>query len=113
MDYKQAKNKVNSLYREIFNVYLESLKDYVKANGEKRSMFSDTIMLDISELEILYKETVQSAIFIDELYYIPSKDELGFLVWDDDTHNSTYIQRKFKHSDTTSFMSELFYTLCN
>lgn len=113
MDYKQAKNKVNALYREIFNVYLEAIKDYVKANGEKRSMFSDTIMLDISGLEIVYKDTVQSAIFIDELYYIPSKDELGFLVWDDDTHNSTYIQRKFKYSDTTSFMSELFYTLCN
>ena len=113
MNYTEAKNKVNSLYREIFNVYLEALKDYVKTHGEKRSMFCETLLLNVSGLEIVYKETERSTITIDELYYIPSKDELGFIIWDDDTHNKTYLQTKFKTAYTTGLMTELFYNLCN
>lgn len=113
MNYTEAKNKVNSLYREIFNVYLEALKDYVKTHGEKRSMFCETLLLNVSGLEIVYKETDRSTIIIDELYYIPSKDELGFIIWDDDMHNKTYLQTKFKTGYTTGLMTELFYNLCN
>lgn len=112
MNYTEAKNKVNSLYREIFNVYLEAIKDYVKTHGEKRSMFCETLLLNVSGLEIVCKETERSITTIDELYYIPSKDELGFIVWNDDTHNSTYLQKEFKPGYTTGLMTDLFYNLC-
>lgn len=108
MDYEEAKEKVNRLRREIFETYVESLKSAIREKGKKTSMFCETLYIDVSECEIEYG--YGSSATLDEVYYIPHKDELGFIVWDNEMHTKTYALREFRQGDI-NMLSTLFYYL--
>lgn len=104
MDYKTTKEKIKSLKNEIFDTYLKALKCAVKEKGKTNSMFYETLYVDVSKYEIEYNDTST----LDEVYYIPTKDELGFIVWNDEMHTKVYIMREFKQRDI-DIMALLFY----
>lgn len=106
MDYKTTKEKIKSLRKEIFDTYLEALKCAVKEKGKTTSMFCETLYIDVSKYEVEYNDTST----LDEVYYIPSKDEVGLIVWDDEMHTKAYIMREFKQRDI-DIMALLFYYL--
>lgn len=106
MDYEEAKEKVNRLRREIFETYVEALKSAIREKGKKTSMFCETLCIDVSECEIEYYDTAT----LDEVYYIPDKDELGFIVWDNEMHTKIYVIREFRNGDI-NMLSTLFYYL--
>lgn len=106
MDYNTTKEKIDSLTKEIFDIYIESLKCAVKEKGKTHSMFYETLYVDVSKYEIEYN--YEST--LDEVYYIPTKDELGFIVWSDEMHTKIYRMSEFKQKDI-EIMSLLFYYL--
>lgn len=81
MDYKAIKFEINNHYKEIFNAYLLALKGYMKEKGTQSNPFIETLWLDVSEWEIDYESNYNRESTIDEIYYIPSKDELGFVIY--------------------------------
>lgn len=91
MDYKAIKFEIDNHYKEIFNAYLLALKGYMKEKGTQTSPFIETLWLDVSEWEIVYESSVNSGFIydttIDKIYYIPSKDELGFVIYKGHTTN--------------------------
>lgn len=107
MDYNKTKEKIESLTKELFDTYLEALKCAVKENGKTHSMFCETLCVDVSKYEIEYSDDTT---ILDEVYYIPTKDELGFIVWDEEMHTTVYIMREFKQIDI-NIMTLLFYYL--
>ena len=106
MDFEEAKEKVNRLRMELFETYVEVLKCSIKEKGKKASIFCETRNVDVSGCEIEYNNTST----LDEVYYIPDKDELGFIVWDNEMHTKTYAMREFKQGDI-NMLSTLFYYL--
>lgn len=106
MDYNKIKEKIGSLRNELFETYLEALKCAVKEKGKAHSIFFDTLYIDVSKCEIEYNDTAT----LDDVYYIPDKDELGFIVWDDEKHHTVYLMREFKQIDI-NIMTLLFYYL--
>jgi hypothetical protein len=105
MDYIKTKEKIERLTKELFDTYLEALKCAVKENGKPHPTFCETLCVDVSKYEIEYNDDTTT---LDEVYYIPTKDELGFIVWDEEIHKTVYIMREFKQRDT-DIMALLFY----
>ena len=85
MDYKAIKFEIDNHYKEIFNAYLLALKGYMKEKGTQTNRFIETLWLDVSELEITYESDYRYESTIDKIYYIPSKDELGFVIYKEHT----------------------------
>jgi hypothetical protein len=107
MDYNKTKEKIESLTKELFDTYLEALKRVVKENGKPHPTFCETLCVDVSKYEIEYNDDTTT---LDEVYYIPTKDEFGFIVWDEEMHTTVYIMREFKQRDI-GIMTLLFYYL--
>lgn len=94
-------DKLKDIIREIHNLrdeqYLkaiEGVKYYIQKYGEKKNPFVDNISFDIRDYEI---EFTPSCTF-DVIYYIPSKDELGFIIYKEDT-DEIFLTREFKRGD--------------
>ena len=96
MDYKEAKEKIDGLKKELFDILVESVKNAVKENGEKISPFINTLHLNVTNYDIEYGDHST----LDVVYYIPDTDELGFIIWKEGyTQEKSYLCRKFKIYD--------------
>lgn len=112
MDYKIAKKNIDRLYAEIFDTYVLAIKTYMKENAKQENYFIETLWLDVSEWEIVYAfSCAGDEITIDKIYYIPSRDELGFLIYKFNGFNkSIYRQTSFtkRHLDMLKPLFEIF-----
>lgn len=93
--------KIKDIIRDIHNLrdeqYLkamEGVKYYIQKYGEKKNPFVDNISFDISGYDIEYTP----ACTFDVIYYIPNKDELGFIIYKEYT-DEIFITREFKRGD--------------
>ncbi len=85
--------EIKALTRELYDKCIDGLKDYIKEHGKKKNQFIETITYDIQDFEIEYDINRST---IDEIYYIPSKDSLGFIIYDGRDRNKIYKSRDFK-----------------
>lgn len=85
IDYKAMHDEVNAKRDEIFDLSIEAVKDYVRKHGAQTNPFIETLWIDVSDWEIKMWYPRHEA-YIDELYYIPSTDELGFIIYEEDTN---------------------------
>lgn len=111
MDYKEITEKIKNLKKELFDTYIEALKNAVKENGVKTSMFCSTLYMNVYDYEVEYYSSYKNTATLDEIYYIPEKDELGFIVWDNEMHTKTYANREFRPGDI-NMLSTLFNFIC-
>ncbi len=92
MDYKEAKEKIDGLKKELFDILVESVKNVLKENGEKVSPFLNTLHLNVTDYDIEYDDHST----LDVVYYIQDTDELGFIIWKEGcTQEKAYVCRKF------------------
>ena len=111
MNYKAIKAEIDGAYFTIFNLYEEAIKNYMRENAEQTNPFIETLWLDISEDEVVYQSNYdREDTTIDKLYYIPSKDELGYVIYQAYTDN-VYAQGPFKLCDRSALAS-IFYCKC-
>jgi len=108
MDYKEAKEKIDGLKNELFDILVESVKNVLKENGEKVSPFLNTLHLNVTDYDIEYDDHST----LDVVYYIPDTDELGFIIWKEGcTQKKAYFCRKFKIYDI-NMLQLIFYYFC-
>lgn len=84
--------EIKALSRELYDKCIDGLKDYIKEHGKKKNQFIETISYDIQDFEIVYDFNGST---IDEIYYVPSKDSLGFIIYDGRDRNKIYKSREF------------------
>ena len=83
----------------LYEMYAEPIKKYIFEHGNSNP-FMETKTIDVTGFDIeLYDN-----IFIDVVYYIPSKDELGYIVYTDETHSRVFRQRTFVSEGNVSLM---------
>lgn len=112
MDYKAMKAEIDSHYSEIYNAYVLAIKNYMRENGEQTNPFIETLWLDISEDEVVYQRHYdRQDTTIDKIYYIPSKDELGYVIYQAYTDDEIFAQGPFKPSDRSALAS-IFHCTC-
>ena len=87
--------EIKALTRELYDKCIDGLKDYIKEHGKRKNQFIETLSYDIHDFEIEY-DTHST---IDEIYYIPSKDSLGFTIYDGRDRNKIYKSRDFMYWD--------------
>lgn len=74
----------------LYEMYAEPIKKYILEHGESNP-FMETKTIDVTDLYIELCESV----YLDVIYYIPSKDELGYIVYTDETHSRVFSQKPF------------------
>jgi len=77
----------------LYKMYAEPIKKHIIENGDSNP-FMETKTIDVTGLDIELREGV----YIDVIYYIPSKDELGYIVYNDETHSRIFRQSAFVSS---------------
>ena len=108
MDYKEAKEKIDGLKKELFDILVESVKSVLKENGEKVSPFLNTLHLNVTNYDIEYDDHST----LDVVYYIPDTDELGFIIWKEKcTQEKAYLCRKFEIYDINE-LQLIFHYFC-
>ena len=75
---------------DLYKMYAESIKKYILDHGNSNP-FMETKTVDVTGLDIELYENV----CIDVIYYIPSKDELGYIVYTDETRSRVFRQNPF------------------
>ena len=88
--------EIKALSRELYDKCIDGLKDYIKEHGKKKNQFIETISYDIRDFEIEYDINRST---IDEIYYIPSKDSLGFIIYDGRELDKVHKSRDFMYWD--------------
>lgn len=91
MDIELAKKTIIEARNDLYGKYISTFKEIIKEIGLKKNPFMPTLTIDISEFEIEYNDTAT----IDEIYYIPECDEVGFLIYKDNEKNTAYEQNMF------------------
>ena len=84
---------------DLYEMYAEPIKKYILEHGNSNP-FMETKTIDVTGLDIELYDNV----FIDVVYYIPSKDELGYIVYNDETHSRVFRQRTFVSGGNVSLM---------
>lgn len=77
----------------LYEMYAEPIKKHILEHGDSNP-FMETKTIDVTGLDIELREGV----YIDTVYYIPSKDELGYIVYNDETHSRIFRQSAFVSS---------------
>lgn len=76
---------------DLYEMYAKRIKKYILEHGNSNP-FMETKTVDVTDLDIELYENV----CIDVIYYIPSKDELGYIVYTDETHTRVFRQKTFE-----------------
>jgi len=81
----------------LYEMYAEPIKKHILEHGESNP-FMDTKTIDATGFDI----EVYGNLYIDAIYYIPSKDELGFIVYTDETRSRIFRQSSFVSKEDVS-----------
>ena len=92
---KKIAEEVKALRDEMYNKCIEGIKLFMKERGVQKNCFIETLSFDISDFEI----EVGDKGTIDEITYIPSKDILGYVVYNYDNPNEVFICKEFKRGN--------------
>ena len=84
MNYAAIHTEVNTKRDEIFYLCEGAVIDYITKHGVQKNPFIETLWIDVSEWEIEMWYSGRET-YIDEIYYIPSKHELGYVIYEEDT----------------------------
>lgn len=88
-------SKVKTLRDEMYNNCIVGIKGFMKERGKQKNHFIETLSFDISDFEV----EIDGQGTIDEITYIPSKDELGFVIYRYDSPSEVFMSRDFKRGD--------------
>lgn len=104
MNYAAIHTEVNTKRDEIFYLCEGAVIDYITNHGVQKNPFIETLWIDVSEWEIEMWCPRHEA-YIDEIYYIPSKHELGYVIYEE------YTNKVFKTGTLTRSYSNIVTTL--
>lgn len=82
--------KIKQARLNLYEMYAEPIKKYILEHGDSNP-FMETKKINVTDLDIELYDNV----YLDVIYYIPSKDELGYIVYTDETHSRVFCQKPF------------------
>ena len=92
---KKIAEEVKALRDEMYDKCMDGMKLFMKERGVQKNCFIETLSFDISGFE--FELSDQST--IDEITYIPSKDILGYAVYNSNNPNEVFISKEFRRGE--------------
>ena len=110
MNYKEIRRIANEKRKEIFDLYISALIDYVGKNGVQKNRFVDRFVVDVTGFDIEYGQSGRYTSCLDEIY-VDKNGYLCFTIYEEDL-NKIFLDREFKIQDF-NIVNLLFGNLCS